>query len=173
MTSLSCLCQKQFRYPQTVSLIFPVSSIVTISDDPSSLASVLQAMHPGDAASRPQKLSLANIQPQPKVCVEVVMCTAVHSAAGGCRGCCTQCNELWVQPQPLSSQLGGQPHCLTLSKDIPNTQNTKILLHNNFACLYFNILILISRLSLSQYLFTPAVYFLRYSITKRTENSVA
>ena len=66
-----------FRYPQTVSLICPVSPIVTISDDPSSLASVLQAMHPADAASRPQELSLASIQPQPQVC-------DVHCSAALC-----------------------------------------------------------------------------------------
>ena len=57
----------------------------------------------------------------------------VHCSAPCCRRLQrmlhSECNELWIQPQPLSSQLGGQPHCLTLSKDIPDTQNTKILLH--------------------------------------------
>ena len=66
-----------FRYPPTESLICPVSPIVTISDDPSSLASVLQAMHPADAASRPQELSLANIQPQ--------VCDVQHCSALCCR----------------------------------------------------------------------------------------
>ena len=143
-----------FRYPQTVSLICPVSPIVTISDDPSSLASVLQAMHPADAASRPQELSLASIQPQ--VC-------DVHCSALCCRLQGMLHTVQWTLGPASASVLAARwsaslPHFVQRYPWYTKHQNIITQRQHcpyNFVCLYFNILILIKiSPSTQQYIFS-------------------